>query len=116
MKKNKDTKAIRITGSRQPRFRHGLLACPGDIIGWIRIPAVLMFFVGILGLVKHYTLLASPVLKQIHFPSPQWCITLTLFSLSFYLFCVLRRIYLKIYPPHSEIYDRPVIPQSWRSF
>lgn len=116
MKTNKDPKVIRIRGSNRPRFRLGLLACPSNIIGWICIPAFIMFFAGILGLVKHYTLLASPVLKQIHFPSPQWCITLTLFSLSFYLFCVLRRIYLKIFPPHTQIYDRPVISQSWRSF
>lgn len=113
--KDKQNSKSSISLERRVRY-YGLVICPGDILGWLRIPAAIMLLTGGLGIIKETLSVGYRLLRPVNFPPTEWCWVLLALSAAFYLFCVIKTIVVRNRPPSTEIYDRSVIPQRWRSF
>jgi|FrelakmetLWP11LW_1041352.scaffolds.fasta_scaffold02210_5 hypothetical protein len=95
---------------------YGLATCPGDILGWLRIPAEIIFIIGVLGIAKDNLSFWYKLLRPLHFPPMEWCWVLLAISITFYLFHIIKTRDARNRFHSTGTYDQPTVPQRWRSF
>jgi hypothetical protein len=77
------------SGKRKLRRRYFLACWPDDVVGWLRIPSMIMFLIGLLGILKTTWPLTSRYLKSFNLPPVEFCWLMLIAGGTVYLMSVI---------------------------
>jgi hypothetical protein len=99
--------------------RLGIARWPAGVLGWIRIPSLIVGIAGILGILKYMSPRAARLLKPLNLPSIEFCWIMLALAVTVYLLCIVCWLSKNI-TPDIDIYNQPdkkvsASPGRWRS-
>lgn len=106
-----------VTVKKVSRCRQGIAYWPTGVLGWIRIPSLIVGIAGILGILKSMSPEAARLLKPLNLPSIQFCWIMLALAVAVYLLCI---VYWLSPKDITEMYDQhdkksSASPGRWRS-
>jgi hypothetical protein len=93
-----------VTVKKVPRCRQGMVRWPTGVLGWIRIPTLVVGIAGILGILKNIWPVTFRLLKPLNLPSIEFCWIMLALAIAIYLLCIVCWVSKNITP---DIYDQP---------
>jgi protein-S-isoprenylcysteine O-methyltransferase Ste14 len=93
-----------VTAKKASRCRQGIGCWPTGVLGWIRIPSLVVGIAGILGILKYMSPRAARLLKSLNLPSIEFCWIMLAVAIVVYLLCI---VYWLSPKDITDIYDQP---------
>lgn len=105
-----------IPGKAKTRRWYGLAYWPDDVVGWLRIPSLIMFCIGILGTAKYTWPVAARYLKSINLPAIEFCWLMLIAGGTVYLLSLISWLFFEdIRKNCRPSHDIVTAPGQWRS-